>query len=171
MSEDFRQKAVELIRQNGYKRIAEIGVWEGELSKMIASLDIEILYLVDPLFVCFNDFYHNGQKYECTMGKAKKNQRELNAMHDRLLQIPKTKMLRLPSVEAAEEIPNGSLDFVFIDSIHTFEHCKDDIYAWLPKIRRGGMIAGDDYVVKDNAVSRAVQEVFPQFERVWHFTV
>ena len=40
---------VKLLRANRCKRIAEVGVWRGELSRQIASLDfIQSILLVDP---------------------------------------------------------------------------------------------------------------------------
>lgn len=37
-----------------------------------------------------------------------------------------------------------SLDFVFIDADHTIAGVERDIRAWLPKIKPGGMMIGDD---------------------------
>ena len=49
------------------------------------------------------------------------------------------------SVEAAKSVPDGSLDFVYIDANHDFDHVMADILAWAPKVRRGGIISGHDY--------------------------
>ena len=70
--------------------------------------------------------------------------------------------MRARSVEAAKAITDGSLDFVFIDADHSYEGCKADIEAWLPKVKPRGFIGGHDY---DNAefpmfgVKRAVDEL------------
>lgn len=53
-------------------------------------------------------------------------------------------IMRMDTSEAAELVPDESLDFVFIDADHTYEGCKRDIENWVPKVRRGGMIAGHD---------------------------
>lgn len=70
-------------------------------------------------------------------------------------------VMREYSVEAAEKINDGSLDYVFIDAEHTYEGVMEDVNAWLPKVKKGGWIGGHDY---DNGrfvgVKRAVDELF-----------
>jgi predicted O-methyltransferase YrrM len=62
------------------------------------------------------------------------------------------------SVEAAKLIPDGSLDFVFIDALHTYEAVLEDLAAWHPKVRRDGIVAGHDY--RWDGVQKAVHEFF-----------
>lgn len=54
--------------------------------------------------------------------------------------------VRLSSVDAAKTYQDDSLDFVFIDATHTYDAVKEDITAWLPKVKRGGILAGHDYL-------------------------
>jgi len=37
------------------------------------------------------------------------------------------------------------LDFVYIDADHSYKSVKEDINAWAPKVREGGIVAGHDY--------------------------
>lgn len=67
--------------------------------------------------------------------------------------------IRLDSITAASLYPDQSLDFVFIDANHEYEAVKADIQAWFPKVRKGGHIAGHDYV-SDERVKRAADEFF-----------
>jgi predicted O-methyltransferase YrrM len=67
--------------------------------------------------------------------------------------------IRMASEEAVHLYPDQSLDFVFIDSDHSYEGIKADLQAWYPKMRKGGHIAGHDYV-SDDRVKRAVDEFF-----------
>jgi len=53
------------------------------------------------------------------------------------------------SIEAVDSFSDESLDFVFIDGNHKYEYVKADLEAWYPKVRQGGIIAGDDYIKKD----------------------
>lgn len=63
---------------------------------------------------------------------------------------------RCTSLEAVGDFADGSLDLVFIDGAHDEESVAEDIAAWLPKIRSGGVLAGADYNQKSPGVMRAV---------------
>lgn len=54
-------------------------------------------------------------------------------------------VLRYKSTEAAATFEDGSIDFVYIDGLHDFENVTQDVRAWYPKVRPGGVIAGHDY--------------------------
>jgi predicted O-methyltransferase YrrM len=49
------------------------------------------------------------------------------------------------SEEAARDYADSSLDFVYLDAAHDYHSVARDIDAWLPKIKNGGILAGDDY--------------------------
>lgn len=53
--------------------------------------------------------------------------------------------LRTSSVEAAKTFDDGTLDLVLLDAGHTYEDVKADLEAWLPKLKAGGVLAGDDW--------------------------
>jgi GR25 family glycosyltransferase involved in LPS biosynthesis len=88
--------------------------------------------------------------------------------------------LRMTSIEAAKTFEDCSLDFVFIDASHKYEDVKNDIIAWLPKVKAGGVIAGHDYYIDEYdyfpGVKKAVNEIFLeeelQFQELcWRFDV
>jgi hypothetical protein len=49
------------------------------------------------------------------------------------------------SVSAASFFGDRTLSWVHIDAAHDREHLTADIGAWLPKVRSGGWLSGDDY--------------------------
>ena len=59
---------------------------------------------------------------------------------------------------AAELYEDHSVDFVFIDAAHDYESVKKDLKAWFPKIKKGGVLAGHDYLYWE--VIDAVNEFF-----------
>lgn len=63
------------------------------------------------------------------------------------------------SVEASKEFADKSIDFMMIDASHDYDNVKRDILCWMPKIKAGGMLAGDDYDWP--GVSAAVNELLP----------
>lgn len=77
------------------------------------------------------------------------------------------------SVEIAESIPEGSLDFVFIDAEHSYESVKADIEAWAPKVRNYGIVAGHDYYLTRQGnlgVIKAVNEYADKHGCLLNFT-
>jgi hypothetical protein len=66
------------------------------------------------------------------------------------------KVLREKSVVASRQFVRASLDFVYIDGRHEYAWVHDDLAAWFPKIKKGGVISGHDYWMGD--VKTAVDE-------------
>lgn len=64
------------------------------------------------------------------------------------------------SHEVAERFKDGSVSVVFIDANHTYPFVKADIEAWLPKVKKGGVISGHDYNDQHPGLCEAVDEVF-----------
>lgn len=172
MSNFFRDVVCDLIIQNGYKRIAEIGIWKGDLSRMILNkCNPDYLLLVDPMAYELNNM-ESG--YKCTMGEPVKEQSDLDVIAEKIREL-NVDFMRMPSLEAVINVPDESLDFVFIDAVHLFEYVKADIEAWLPKVRKGGILAGDDYYEKHGAETRkAIEVTIKDVEvrgKVWYYKV
>ncbi len=70
----------------------------------------------------------------------------------------RSRVINADSVEAASQVADGSLDFVFIDDDHTYEGCRRSIIAWQPKLKADGWITGHDYH-EFPGVKRAVDEL------------
>lgn len=64
------------------------------------------------------------------------------------------------SFDRAKDFEDGSIDFCFIDANHTYEFVSKDIAAYLPKMKKGGVIAGHDYNSQHPGVIQAVDEAF-----------
>lgn len=76
--------------------------------------------------------------------------------------------IKLASLDAVKNFEDKSLDFVFIDASHEYEDVKNDIIAWLPKVKEGGILAGHDYYIGEQdyfpGVKKAVNECLPNIE-------
>ena len=141
-----------LAKEYGCKKLAEIGVYRGENAKIILSqgsdFNLEHLFLIDTCKICGKEFFLSFISWIFT-----------NKMP--------ASFLKMLSVDAATMFKDNSLDLVFIDADHKYESIKDDINAWLPKIKKGGIICGHDYGGADNGglgmfpgVKQAVDEIF-----------
>ena len=130
-----------LIRENDFKVGYEIGCSKGATYNIILNKckDIE-WHGVDPWVVCPEYTKRpNGQKWNHE-GNFKAVQKIAKKHGDR------AHMHRMTSVEAAKEVEDRSIDIVFIDALHTYEGVKDDLEAWVPKVKIGGIISGHDYM-------------------------
>ena len=63
------------------------------------------------------------------------------------------------SMEAVREFDDESLDFVYIDANHRYNSVKNDITEWTKKVRKGGIVAGDDYFYLPNSKYGVVEAV------------
>ena len=70
--------------------------------------------------------------------------------------------LKEESVKAASIFKDEVCDFVYIDADHSYEAVKADIEAWLPKVKVGGVLAGDDRTA--GGVAEALAELLPEHE-------
>jgi hypothetical protein len=53
-------------------------------------------------------------------------------------------LLRMKSSEAAALFKDGTFDLIYIDGDHRPQAVYDDIHGWFSKVRRGGILCGDD---------------------------
>ena len=66
------------------------------------------------------------------------------------------------SVSASRLFSDASLEWVHLDARHDYASVKTDIEAWLPKVKAGGWLSGDDYnEQKWPGVVKAVDEILP----------
>lgn len=138
---------------------AEIGVFSGEMSKRLLSREDVTLYMVDA-WAPYSD--RSGENdYHATMPQEEHEDIYQAAMNGVRFAGDRAKVMRDWSQDAAQKVPDQSLDFVFIDAEHSYEGCRDDIKAWAPKVKVGGWLMGHDYNNPEFpkwGVERAVQE-------------
>jgi predicted O-methyltransferase YrrM len=59
--------------------------------------------------------------------------------------LKQVNMVKTSSLKAVKKYKDASLDFVFLDDDHSEEHVFEELNAWWPKIKKGGILAGHDY--------------------------
>ena len=66
------------------------------------------------------------------------------------------------SMTAAEFFADASIDWVHLDARHDYASLTSDIASWLPKVKKGGWLTGDDYdYAKWPEVIAAVADALP----------
>jgi predicted O-methyltransferase YrrM len=53
------------------------------------------------------------------------------------------------------------IDFLYIDADHSYDGVTADLEAWVPHVKPGGLIVGDDY---GNAIYPGVKRAWDEFE-------
>ncbi len=136
----------------GFKVGAEVGVFAGHYSEVLCrSIPGLKLYCVDS-WAPYKGY--RDHKFENSFKKAYDSTVERLKPYDHTI-------IRKFSMDAASDFENESLDFVYIDGNHSYEHVRDDIREWAKKVRKGGIVAGDDYYVMPSGnvgVIKAVDE-------------
>lgn len=132
-----RKDLAALFREMGYQCGAEIGVWQGRFSEQLclANPGVQLL-CVDPW------------KAYAEYGDPKNEQSRLEAARREAslrLRRYRCDIRRQTSIEAAVTVPDGSLDFAYVDSNHAKAYVLADLAAWVPKVRSGGCVSGHDY--------------------------
>ncbi len=140
---------------------AEIGVFTGALSRLLLERPDLHLTMVDSWAGDGKDYIGDSGDWHSRLSQAQQNECRKSAEQVAAPFGDRAKVLPLASREASNVVPDASLDFVFIDADHSYEGCKADIRAWMPKLKPGGLLAGHDYDNKDFedfGVTRAVDE-------------
>lgn len=133
-----REDLCDLFRRLGYIRGAEIGVWSGEFSRTICKRIPGVQLTCVDAWQAYGE-YQDGKNDQARMDVAYQD------TVARLLPF-KCRILRMRSSEAADQVPDGSLDFVYIDSNHAKPYVLEDLQRWVPKVRSGGIVSGHDYL-------------------------
>jgi len=141
----------------------ELGVWRGGFSaRILAVVKPAHLLLVDPWE------YQPQLGYETYGGAVAKSQQEMDAIcHDvraRFEGRDGVSIIRKKTVQLGDDdIAPESLDWVYIDGCHEYEAVLADLRFFLTRVKRGGLICGDDYDDKHyGMVNRAVAEFLEQ---------
>lgn len=149
-----------IINDNNYKKVLEVGCAYGFHTKqVISNTNIESYTMVDPYVPYSNDVFSDSVQNVYRDGSETLSNFDqfLNIVMEELSEHKeKITHIRKPSVEAAKEVEDGSLDAIFVDGDHSYSAVKEDLQAWWSKLRVGGTLCGDDYWMSD--VARAVHE-------------
>lgn len=120
---------------------AEFGVWKGNFAKKILAgcESIELYYMVDPWARLAE--WNRAKNVQTENFEAIFDQ----AMEATAFAAEKRRVLRGTTKQVIHQIPDGSLDFAYVDGDHTLRGVTIDLTRVLPKMKPGGLIGGDDF--------------------------
>ncbi|HEC66979.1 MAG TPA: class I SAM-dependent methyltransferase [bacterium] len=138
----LRDVMIGWIKNDDVKIIAEVGVFKSLLMQMVLEETRDLVYeywAIDPWKVVGLKYgkklgYLTWQDWQDLYKHACSNMQKFQAL----------KVLRMLSTDAARIFPDEYFDLVFIDADHSYHAVRDDIIAWYPKVKTGGILAGHD---------------------------
>ena len=124
----------------------EVGVRDGDFSEhMLANWHGHqgVYHLVDPWRAQDKTLYNDVSNVE----QAEQDARYAKVVATMAARFPdRSAVHRALSVDAAATFADASLDFVYVDARHDYAGVLEDLRAWWPKLRKGGLLAGHDFV-------------------------
>ena len=141
---------------------AEIGVFRGRFSqKLLKGVEPQKLYLIDPWRNLDDPGLEKAWYHKDSDIQMDENLAVVKKWVGRLGMTNIVEILQGTTAEVIDQIPDGSLDFVYIDGDHRYEGVSLDLELSYPKVKDGGFIALDDHSLgqwwKDGVV-RATNE-------------
>lgn len=119
----------------------EVGVLRGEFSKhLLSNWNCKTLYLVD----CWEDHHEDyDELFHDHNTNFKIMNQNLLPFHDRI------QICKGYSDKIVHNFNDEMFDFIYIDANHSYEGCKLDLDLYWNKLKKGGIIMGDDYHIND----------------------
>jgi predicted O-methyltransferase YrrM len=123
-----------MFNELGFEIGAEVGVYTGYYSSWLFRMMPGLrLYGIDTW-----EAYPGSDFTADNLAKAYK-------LAQAAVEGQKSIFIKESSERAVEQFEDGSLDFVFIDADHSYEHTVWDIANWSKKVRKGGVVYGHDF--------------------------
>lgn len=126
----FMYEHLKQLRDNSF--IVEIGTYRGKSTLLLAlSCPKSYIMTIDPCNHPWSQEYNKaGFKY-------------VNDTIDRKVLESGQVMQYVGTSQFIAKVFNIPIDFLFIDGLH--EQCELDMKLWLPKVKKGGLVAFHDY--------------------------
>jgi hypothetical protein len=140
---------------------AELGVFTGLFSAVLSrQRKLSKVTFVDPWWTVYGERYPDWGSYT-DFGRVRTRQafeiakRRISGFQNRFVEV-------MSSYKWLESQPDESLDWIYLDSTHTYDGTKQELKLINRKIRKTGLICGDDWQSDRNhrhhGVFRAVNE-------------
>ena len=132
-------------------KVVEIGVDKGDFSKVILENDNpQNLILVDPWIEMLD-----------VNNKEETHQAKYQTVKDYFADDDRVEIIKKSSKEAADQIDDNSMDWIYIDGDHKYQGCLEDLRIYKDKVKDDGYICGHDWTTKTKkgfGVNQAVEE-------------
>lgn len=153
---------------------AELGVYKGDFSELILARGPKKLHLIDP-WKFEPDPEYTASWYGGPVGES---QAKMDAIYASVVRRFRSairsctvEVHRNSSAACASQFPDNCFDWIYIDGNHRYEFVMLDLETYSPKVKRNGLIAGDDYGIPgwwQDGVTKAIDEAIAsgRFEKL-----
>ena len=151
-----------LIKKNNLKTGAELGVRSGENYYYLLAHCPNLELLGVDLFQIQPEGVGDGHRRKTFENPDKDFSYDFESYYRFIQELQeefgsRAKFIRDWTTEAVKQVPDNSLDFIFIDADHAYKSVVRDIEDWTPKVKKGGYITGHDWYMPP--VKKAVTDI------------
>ncbi len=132
----------DILKNINAKRGVEIGVFKGEFTRHLLENWDGTMYMIDP-------WRPLGEEYNDVSNHREHTDAYVQTMENIQGYENRAFMFRGLSEELVNIFEDDSLDFVYIDGNHAYDYVVQDMKLWWPKLKKGGLFAGHDYLLMD----------------------
>jgi hypothetical protein len=138
---DREQWITALVKEHGWIRGAELGVWKGRTFLFILE-NCPDLSMVGVDLWAPQPENEGLETYDGEEWQHKKFERNVRKQAKKF--GDRATIIKDWTTKAAEQVEDDSLDFIFVDADHSTEAVRNDIQTWWPKVKDTGWIIGHD---------------------------
>jgi len=160
VNESSRESLIDKLIEIDCHKFAEIGVLDGATTHYLLNhlINLKEYWAVD-LWRPYKSRRRRNYDYYANTPIEHWDDMYLGVCKN-MIYFKSLQVLRLPSLKAASIFMVDYFDVVLIDADHAYESVLEDINAWLPLIKKGGYLCGDDWCPGHPGVRKAVSERF-----------
>ena len=164
---------VHLCNLQKLERVAEIGVFGGNLTKRVLQNcpTVNDYYAVDPWKVYI-------ESYDRPPHARETSQEWWESIYQKVVDIQKLfpealKIKRTDSIKCSRELRDQmttddlKFDAIYIDSIHDAPNLVNDLWCWLPLVKDYGTICGHDFIKRYFNMMLALEGIFKDDFNFW----
>lgn len=153
-----RDTLASLFAELGFMVGVELGVERGLFSEVLCQANPKLkLYSIDAWAA------YKGYREHVSQDK-------IDAIYQDAIQRLKPyncELIKAYSCDAVRQFDDHSLDFVYIDGNHSFGNTAFDIEVWSRKVKKGGIIAGHDYIRRSDPGFNGVVDAVNTFTTIY----
>jgi len=150
----YRNDLGAILQQENKTTGVELGVQSGVFARTILSqwISCNEYHLVD--------LWAQQDNYSdiANVNQAQQNKNFERTMRNMAAWTNKMIVCQNYTSVCVERVPDEHFDFIYVDARHDFKGVYEDMVAWWPKLRMGGIMAGHDYVTQDDRPQQTGQD-------------